>query len=153
LQSVLQLQRNGYTRNTLIRAIRESLLQAVQKCVRLFRVVIVLAIGNDPRHFDERIFGASTEGLPGAVDVRDEVLQFDKLVGAFAGGDVITIDTRPGSRSINLTREGITSSVLASLDQTSTWISLQKGDNQFGAFTPGAGIPFTMVYTPQYGAL
>jgi hypothetical protein len=73
--------------------------------------------------------------------------------GEFVQDDVITVDTRPGSRSITLLRLGVTYPILYTFDQTGTWLSLQKGANQFGAFSSGAGIPFTMTYTPQYGAL
>lgn len=83
----------------------------------------------------------------------DNMRQKMEVTGTFASGDVITIDTRPGLKAITLTRGGITSSILAGFDETGTWLSLMKGANQFGAFASGAGIPYTMVYTTQFGAI
>ena len=83
----------------------------------------------------------------------DNQRQKMEVTGAYISGDVITIDTRPESRSVTLLRSGIAYPILYCLDTTSTWIALQKGDNQFGAFAAGIAIPFTMVYTPEYGAL
>lgn len=83
----------------------------------------------------------------------DNQRQKMELTGSYLAGDVITIDTRPNSRALTLLRGGATSSLLSDFDETGIWIALQKGPNQFGAFAAGAGIPFTMSYTPQYGAL
>jgi hypothetical protein len=76
-----------------------------------------------------------------------------EITGAFVAGDVITINTIRGSKAVTLTRGGITTSLLAGLDPLATWVSLQKGVNNFGAFAAGASIPFTMTYTPQYGGI
>lgn len=83
----------------------------------------------------------------------DNQRQKMEITGSFVAGDVITIDTRPGSKAVTLMRSGISSSILAGFDETGTWLSFQKGPNQFGAFAAGAGIPYTMVYTTQFGAL
>jgi hypothetical protein len=83
----------------------------------------------------------------------DNQRQKMEVTGSFISGDVITIDTRPGSRSVTLLRSGLATSILAGFDETGTWLALQKGSNQFGAFAAGAGIPFTMTYLSQYGAL
>ena len=83
----------------------------------------------------------------------DNVRQKMEVTGSYSSGDVITIDTRPGSRGVTLLRSGSTSPILYALDMTSTWLSLMRGANQFGAFAAGAGVPFTMSYTPQYGAI
>ena len=83
----------------------------------------------------------------------DNQRQKMELSGSYLSGDVITIDTRPNSRALTLKRGGSTSSLLSDFDETGTWLALQKGPNQFGAFAAGAGIPFTMTYTSQYGAL
>jgi hypothetical protein len=83
----------------------------------------------------------------------DNQRQKMELTGSYLTGDVITIDTRPNSRALTLFRGGSSSSLLSDFDETGTWLSLMKGPNQFGAFAAGAGIPFTMTYTAQYGAL
>lgn len=73
--------------------------------------------------------------------------------GPFSSGDAVTINTIPGSKSVTLLSGGVTSSALPFLDPTSTWISLEKGDNAFRCFANGAAIPYTLAYTPKYGAL
>lgn len=73
--------------------------------------------------------------------------------GAFSSGDVVTINTIPGQKAVTLLRSGVTSSILFYLDPTSTWISLQKGDNKFRCYATGDAIPYTLAYTPKYGAL
>jgi hypothetical protein len=83
----------------------------------------------------------------------DNQRQKMELTGSYLSGDVITIDTRPGSKSVSLLRSGFTSSILNNFDETGTWLSLMKGANQFGAFAAGAGVPFSMMYTTQFGAI
>lgn len=84
----------------------------------------------------------------------DNTVQVMAVNGSFVTGDVVTINTIPGSRVVTLTRGGITTSVLFYLDPTSTWITFQKGDNDFRAFyndvTP---IPYTLAYTPLFGGI
>lgn len=75
------------------------------------------------------------------------------LTGSFVPGDVVTINTIPGQKDINLFRSGISSSVLYYMSGTSSWPYLQKGLNQFGAYSPGLGISYTLVYTPKLGGL
>lgn len=45
-------------------------------------------------------------------------------------GDVITIDTRHGAKSITLTRSGVTSSLLSSRSGGSTWVEFIPGENE-----------------------
>ena len=73
--------------------------------------------------------------------------------GAFIAGDIITITSIPGSKSLTRSRAGIVSSVLYYLDDGADWITFQRGDNLFRAFAAGAGVPCTLTYTPQYGGL
>lgn len=73
--------------------------------------------------------------------------------GTFISGDVITITTIPGMKSITLKRAGIATSILYSVDDDSVWTSLQNGNNFIRAFASGDAIPCTLTYTPLYGAL
>jgi hypothetical protein len=73
--------------------------------------------------------------------------------GAFVSGDILTINTIPGQKSVTLTRASITSSVLFYVDDSAAWITLQKGVNEFRAFASGAAIPFTLTYTPLFGGI
>lgn len=47
----------------------------------------------------------------------------------FLGGDIVTIDTAIGSRSITVLRSGTTRSALAALTEDSAWLSLYPGEN------------------------
>lgn len=46
-------------------------------------------------------------------------------------GDLITINTRKGKKSITLLRNGVNTNILNCLDRNSDWFTLQKGDNVF----------------------
>lgn len=73
--------------------------------------------------------------------------------GDLASGDVLTISTVRGSKSVTLVRSGISSSMLWAIPPQSTWMSLVRGVNQFRAYATGAAIPYTLDYTKKYGAL
>lgn len=81
------------------------------------------------------------------------VRQRMSVSGAFVAGDIVTITTIPGQKSVILTRGRGISSVLNYLSTPAQWISLEKGDNAFGVFTATAGVPYTMTYTPLYGGI
>jgi hypothetical protein len=76
-----------------------------------------------------------------------------ELTASFIPGDVIAINTIPGSKGVTLTRSGITTSILYYMNPLSTWPFLQKGDNNFAAYTSGAGILYDLVYTPRFGGI
>jgi hypothetical protein len=71
----------------------------------------------------------------------------------FVAGDILTIDTRPGSKAVVRTRGGVTSSILYALDPTSDWISLQNGNNAFRVVNASDTRPYTVGYTNKYGAI
>lgn len=84
----------------------------------------------------------------------DNTTQIMQVVGTFASGDVVTINTIPGSRGISLTRASITTSILFYLDPTSSWVTLQKGVNAFRTyFNDDTPMPYTLAYTPLYGGI
>jgi hypothetical protein len=83
----------------------------------------------------------------------DNKTQVVQVNGSFAPGDIVTITSIVRQKSVKLTRSGITTSVLFYRDSSSDWITLQKGDNHFRAFASGAAIPYTVAYTPKYGAI
>jgi Siphovirus-type tail component, C-terminal domain len=76
-----------------------------------------------------------------------------EIVGSFIAGDVVEINTIPGSKSVTLTRSGITSSILYYMNTLSTWPFFQKGDNLFAAYASGAAISYDLVYTPKFGGI
>lgn len=83
----------------------------------------------------------------------DGVQRTLEIVGSFVSGDILTINTIPGSKKITRTRAGLVTSVLYYKTSVSTWPFFQNGDNLFGAFCSGAGIPFVLNYTPKFGGL
>lgn len=65
--------------------------------------------------------------------------QFMKLTYAFAIGDVVTIDTRPGSRKVTVTRSGVTTNIIGSLSTDSKWLTVLPGSNTFTRSANAAG--------------
>lgn len=59
------------------------------------------------------------------------VLEKIRLNYTFVANDVLTIDTRPGLRSVTLARGGISRSVLSAYSTDSKWIEIYEGINEF----------------------
>lgn len=72
---------------------------------------------------------------------------------AFEAGDVLTISSIVGSKSVMLTRAGVQSSILYAMTPQSGWLTLQPGDNLIRAYVTGAAIPYTIQYNNKYGGL
>lgn len=68
-------------------------------------------------------------------------------------GDVVTISTVPGSKSITRTRAGVVTSILYGVSAQSTWHQLTKGDNNIRIYAVGAPIPYSIQYFERYGGL
>lgn len=77
-------------------------------------------------------------------------LEFSEQLGA---GDVVTINTNPGSKGATLSRGGIDSPILYAISPQSNWIEFSRGDNHIRVYAEGAGIPYDILYTPRYGGL
>lgn len=75
-----------------------------------------------------------------------------KVAMTFYQNDILSIDTRPGLRSVLLTRNAVTTSVLSALTEDSKWIELYEGTNELRAITVAtAGISWLGVsYVPQW---
>lgn len=56
---------------------------------------------------------------------------FMSISGNWANGDILTIDTRNGRRSITRTRAGVDKAMVGYLSGASTWLQLERGDNHF----------------------
>lgn len=52
-----------------------------------------------------------------------------KINYTLADGDIITIDTQKGSKSVTLNDDGTITNILNYLDKSSTWLNLLTGDN------------------------
>jgi len=68
-------------------------------------------------------------------------------------GDVVTINTVPGSKVATLTRGGSDSSILYGISPQSNWLQLEPGANGIRVYAVGASVPYTMTYTRRYGGL
>lgn len=67
-------------------------------------------------------------------------------------GDEIVIVTRRGSKSITLIRNGVSTNILNTLDKTSEWLTLVRGDNviAFIADNGGSNLQLTIEHQSRY---
>lgn len=68
-------------------------------------------------------------------------------------GDVLRINTNPGSKGIWLIRDGIETSLLRGRSPQSDWTRLNPGLNQIRVYAAGAAIPCSITYTEKHGGL
>lgn len=73
-------------------------------------------------------------------------------------GDVLTIRSVSGNKGVTLLRSNTESSLLRGYSPQSGWLELERGENYIrfyvdGAYEDGAGVPFSVTYTPRYGGL
>ena len=71
-------------------------------------------------------------------------------------GDILTINSIQGQKSVTLTRGGTPMHVLYGVLQPTAWPVLSKGNNYIRVIvgeSTGTDIPYDVVYTPQYGGL
>lgn len=73
------------------------------------------------------------------------------VAALFLTGDVVTINTTPGSKTANLLRAGVTTSILYAISPQSTWARLAPGANSIRFYAAGAAIPGTITYTKRFG--
>jgi hypothetical protein len=76
-----------------------------------------------------------------------------EYVGSLIAGDVVTISTIFGNKSVTLTRGNVVTSVLFNLNPLSEWINLFPGENHPRVYVEGAAIPYQIEYTTKYGGL
>lgn len=72
---------------------------------------------------------------------------------SMSAGDVVTISSVFGLKSITLSRSGTNTSVLYAMSNDSDWLSFSKGENNFRAYAIGASIPYSITYNTRYGGL
>lgn len=70
-----------------------------------------------------------------------------------AAGDVLTITSVIGSKSVILTSGTVETSVLYAVSPQSAWLELQPGTNNLRVYAEGAPIPYIIQYTNKYGGL
>lgn len=83
----------------------------------------------------------------------DGTLRSMDFAGSLLSGDILTINTVPGSKGASLNRSGTVTSVLNNVSPQSNWIELFKGDNHIRVYADGDEVPFTITYQTRYGGL
>lgn len=84
----------------------------------------------------------------------DGVLRTMGFQAPMQAGDVLTITTVPGQKSVMVNRVGVgIISLLYGLSPQSPWLEIQPGLNDFQIYAEGAAIPYTIEYTTKYGGL
>ncbi len=105
--------------------------------------------GNAPAGFDVEVTFNSARSTWSLLGFANEKMQFDY---AFVNGDVLKFNTRPGWRSIEVVRNGVTTNIIHSLSFDSVWIMLRGGDNTFETDMQVFSWGFVS-YTPQFWGL
>lgn len=90
-----------------------------------------------------------------------ELMSFsdDKFVSAtghaIQSGDEIIINTKPGSKSVSMIREGVEFNILSCLEYGYSWFTLQTGDNLFlyAADSGDDNLLFSIEHNPLYGGI
>lgn len=86
--------------------------------------------GDAPTGF--RIQLTLTAGLSSwKITKQSDTTRFILVTYAFLSGDIITIDTRPGSKEISRTRAGVVLNLIGNLSSDSNWLKLYNGTNTF----------------------
>lgn len=83
----------------------------------------------------------------------DGTLRTLDVAAALVSGDVVKINTVPGSKSATLTHSSTDSSMLYAVTPQSNWIQLVPGDNYIRIYATGAAIPYSITYDNRYGGL
>lgn len=83
----------------------------------------------------------------------DGTLRQVDFTSPLESGDVLTINTNWGSKSVIRSRAGVDSSLLYGMTPQSTWLELLPGLNHFRVYATGAAVPFQLSYTIRQGGL
>ena len=78
----------------------------------------------------------------------DEYLQ---ITGEILAGDIITVTTKTGHKTVTLDRGGVKTNIINRLVSGSTWLTLREGKNRF--YLRGTGLQnlkVTIVHTNAY---
>lgn len=90
----------------------------------------------DETGFAIRIEASSGETVPEVAAVTPTIYNADtgeylQISGEILKGDVITITTKTGNKTVTLTRNGVDRNIINRLVAGSTWFSLRAGENTF----------------------
>lgn len=83
----------------------------------------------------------------------DNTLQILDFSAPLISGDVLTISTIGGDKSVTRNRAGVVTSLLYGMSPQSSWIEFFPGDNDLRVYATGAAVPYTITYSNRYGGL
>ena len=97
---------------------------------------IIIQNDGDETGFTIQIEASSSETVPKIAAVTPTIYNADtgeylQIKGDILKGDVITITTKTGNKTVTLTRNGVDSNIINRLVSGSTWLSLREGKNTF----------------------
>ena len=97
---------------------------------------ITIQNDGDETGFTIQIEASSSETVPEIAAVTPTIYNADtgeylQIKGEILKGDVITITTKTGNKTVILTRNGVDSNIINRLVSGSTWLSLREGKNTF----------------------
>ena len=72
----------------------------------------------------------------------------------FLSGDVVTVVTTPGKKSVTLLRTNVSRPILYATPPRAYWMELEHGRNTYRVYVTGTGsLPYQLEYTARYGGL
>ena len=97
---------------------------------------ITIQNDGDETGFTIRIEASSDETVPEIAAYTPTIYnantgEYLQIKGDILKGDVITITTKTGNKTVTLTRNGVDSNIINRLVSGSTWLSLREGKNTF----------------------
>lgn len=97
---------------------------------------IIIQNDGDETGFTIQIEASSNETVPEIAAYTPTIYNADtgeylQIKGEILKGDVITITTKTGNKTVTLTRNGVDSNIINRLVSGSTWLSLREGKNTF----------------------
>jgi hypothetical protein len=97
---------------------------------------IIIQNDGDETGFTIRIEASANENVPEIAAVTPTLYNADtgeylQIKGEILKGDVITITTKTGNKTVTLTRNGVDSNIINRLVSGSTWLYLREGKNTF----------------------
>ena len=100
------------------------------------QISIIIQNDGDETGFTIRIEASSDETVPEIAAYTPTIYNADtgeylQIKGEILKGDVITITTKTGNKTVTLTRNGVDSNIINRLVSGSTWLSLREGKNTF----------------------
>jgi hypothetical protein len=78
----------------------------------------------------------------------DEYLQ---IIGEILNGDIITITTKTGNKTVILERGGVKTNIINRLVSGSTWLTMREGKNRFRLWAWGLeNLTVKLIHTDAY---